>query len=259
MQSSGIAAHARRGAVLALLAVVLVANPLYVPHVTPDPSESDGGAVYEVHAVDPGNPDDRERIYRTVGDDGVLAVPEFVENDRDYDEPGPAVSVLYRALDDGSATASDPGVSRTLYNAVGGHQFVANETGLDAAFYRVTLTAADDGREAVDVTAERVDRATVLRTVLYADAERYEALFDHEQEVVDEAIASGHCTATDLGDLTRGAVVRDDTAYVFEHAGHVDSFRFATRSVVGFVLSALSVPVFLVALAFTALSFRRNG
>lgn len=254
-----MAAHARRGAVLALLAVVLVANPLYVPHVTPDPPESDGGTQYEVHAVDPGNPDDDELVYRTVGEERVLSVPEFVENDYDYDEPGPAASVLYRALDDGSATATDPAVSRTLYRAVGGHQFVANETGLDAAFYRVTLTAAANESDAIDVTAERVDRATVLRAVLYADAERYESLFDREQAIVDDAIEDGHCDATDLGDLTRGAVVRNDTAYVFEHAGHVDSFGFSTRGVVGFVLSALSVPVFLAALAFTALAFWRGG
>lgn len=253
-----MAAHARRGAVLALLAVVLVANPLYVPHVTPEPSESGSGTVYDVHAVDPGNPDDHELVYRTVGEERVLAVPEFVENDYDYDEPGPAAGVLYRALDDGSATATDPGVSRTLYNAVGGHQFVANGTGLDAAFYRVTLTAADDGSEAVDVTAERVDRATVLRAVLYADAERYESLFDREQEIVDDAIEDGHGDGSDLGDLTRGTLLRNDTAYVFEHMGHVDSFGFSTRGVVGLALSALSVPVFLAALAFTALAFRRG-
>lgn len=254
-----MAAHARRGAVLALLAVVLVANPLYVPHVTSDPPEADGGAVYEVHAVDPANSSDHETIYRTVGEERVLSVPEFVVNDHDYDEPGPAGSVLYRALDDGSATATDPGVSRTLYRAVGSHQFVANESGGSAAFYRVTLTAADNGSAAVEVTAERVDRATVIRTVLYADAERYESLFDYEQETVSEAIASGHGSATDLGDLTRGAVVRNDTAYVFEHAGHVDHFGFSTRGVVGLVLSALSVPVFLAALAFTALAYWRGG
>jgi len=252
-------AHARRGAVLALLAVVLVANPLYVPHVTPDPPESDGGTQYRVHAVDPGNASDHEQIYGAVGDDRVLTVSEFATSDYDYGEPGPAAAVLHEALDDGSATATDPVVARTLYRAVGDSEVVANETGVDAAFYRVSLTAAGEDGDAVDVAAEPVGRETAMRTMLYADAELYESLFEPQQQVVDEAIEAGHGAATDFGDLTRGAVVRNDTAYVFEHAGHVDSFRFATRGVLGLVLSALSVPVFLAALVLTALSFRRGG
>lgn len=254
--------RARRGAVLALLAALLLANPLYVGLFVDEP-ESRSPTGYTAVAIDPGNAADQRTVVQAVGGDEVLQVDGLAEaneyspyGDR-YRAPGDAAAVLRRARSDGSARTADADAAFTLRRVLANHRFVAATGGDARRYYRANLAETGNG---VRVTLSPVNRSTVARSVLHGDATLYTSLPRYQRETVDAVLAadeSGYRPYNDeFDELTDDVLVKGDTYYVFRAGIHVDDFGPTGRDLLSFGLYALGVLFALVAVVLAALSYR---
>lgn len=265
-----MSALARRGALLAVVAAVLLANPLYVGLVVDEPRERSPTG-YTATAVDPGNATDQRLLLREVGGDDVLELEAFAgTNDYQpygdaYRAPGEAAAVLRRAVDEGRTRADGDAVEFTLnralasyrYVAVGGRPGAEDET---ARYYRVRAEVADG---ATVVTATEVDRRAVVRYVFHRDARLYASLPDYQKETVRNVVADddyGYRPYNDeFVDLTGNVLVMDDAYYVFSTGVHADDFGPSTHGLVSGVLGLFGVLFLGAGAVLTVLSYRRSG
>jgi hypothetical protein len=263
------AATARRGAVLALVAVVLLANPIYVPHLV-DEDESQSGTSYGAFPVDPGNASDQRRIERAVGDDDVVDVAALADANEqavygdEYAAPEAAAAALERAIETGNASTSDADAAFTLRRVAAVHEFALADA--DArTYYRIDAgpagNATGDEAAAATVTAERASRGAVADFLVHRDAVLYASLPESQRAAVEEAIAAGDRgylpeDSEALWGLTDDIVVRDDTYYVVEPVAAVDDFGPSTRRLASLLLSGLGALAAVAALVLTARSYR---
>jgi hypothetical protein len=257
--------HARRAALLAIVAALLLANPLYVGAVVDEPpSRSPTG--YTATAVDPTNASDQRRLIRAVGGDDVVSVAELADANEyqphgdAYRAPGRAATLLRTAAADGAAHTDDADAGFTLHRVGASYRYVAVDGTNGTRYYRVGVGTTGGG---TTVTATAVDRATVARGVLYADARLYASLPAYQRETVDAVIAadeSGYRPYNDeFVDLTDDVLVKDDAYYVFSAGVHVDDFGPSRQWIVEALLTLLGLVSLVAAAVLTAVSFRREG
>jgi hypothetical protein len=257
--------RARRGAVLALVGALLLANPAYLGLVVDEPrSRSPTG--YTGTPIDPANASDQRTLLRTVGGDDVLSVDEFAGANEyspygdTYRAPRAAADALRRAVESGTATTDDPDAAFTLRRALANHRYVATGERDARQYYRADL---DDGDDGLTVTVTPVNRSTVARHVLYSDVVLYSGLPEYQRETVDEVVAAdelGYRPYNDeFGELTDQVVRKDGTYYVFETAIHADDFGPSTKGLLALLLAALGALSVLAGAALTGLSYRSGG
>lgn len=256
--------RARRGALLAILAAALLANPLYVGLIVDQPRERSPTG-YAATAVDPSTPEGRERILDAVGDDDVLAVHELADANEyspygdEYRASGAAAEALRRARDaDGDRARVDAeDAAFTLGRVAANHRFVW--FGEDRpAYYRLDVTRTDDGGAVVALA--RTNRSAVVEYLVRRDAVLYDSLPEYRRETVDAVIAadeSGYRPYDDgFYELTDRIVVKDGTYYVFRAAVHVDDFGFGPQAAASALLTLVGLVALLGAVGLTAWSFR---
>ncbi|MUV61318.1 hypothetical protein [Halobacterium sp. CBA1126] len=258
-----MSARARRAAVLALLAAVLLVNPVYVPHLV-DAEESASGTTYDASAVDLANAGDRERLVYAVGQDDVVDVNDLAEANEhavygdEYRVPEAAAGVLERATENGTASTSDADASFTLRRVAANHEFAV--VGDDSQrYYRID--AAASGNE-TSVTATEATREAVARYLVHHDAVLYASLPEHQRAAVDAVVEAGDTgympeSGERLWELTDSVVVRDDTYYVVQPSGVADDFGPSPRGFARLALNAVGALAFLAALVLTVLAYRR--
>lgn len=258
--------RARRGAALALVGALLLANPAYLGLVVDEPrSRSPTG--YTATAIDPANTSDQQTLLRTVGNDEVLVVDHLTRETGgdpyggEYRAPGAAADVLRRASTEGSATTTDADSTLTLRRLLANHRYVATGDRDARQYYRADL--ADDGDGGVTVTLAPVDRATVARHVLYRDVVRYSGLPPYQRETVDEVLAAprgGYRPYNDqFGELTDDVLLKDGTYYVFETGIHADDFGPSTKGALALLLGVAGALAVLAGAALTGLSYLGGG
>lgn len=263
-----MAARDRYAALLAVLAVVLVANPMYVGLGFSGGGESRSPTAYTATPVDPTNESNHDLLVFAVGDDDVVDVDEFANANEyaphgdEYRAPADAAAVLEDAVESGSAATSDADAAFTLRRVVAAHRYAA--AGDDPrSYYR--LDASTDG-DAVTVTAANASRTELVDYLVHRDAVLYTGLPEHQRDAVDAAIDAGSLEYRPVQDdhlaaLTDDVVVRDDAYYVVREAGHVDSFGPSMRDLVSLALTGLGWLAFLAAVVLLASSYvsaRRN-
>lgn len=263
------AATARRGAVLALVAVVLLSNPMYVPHLV-DEAESQSGTSYGAFPVDPGNYSDQERIERAVGEDDVVDVEglaganEHAVYGDEYEAPRAAAAVLERAIETGNASTGDADAAFTLRRVAAVHEFALADADT-RTYYRIDAEAsgnATGSTTAATVTAERVTRDAVADYLVHRDAVLYTSLPGYQRDTLDEAVEAGDRgylpqENEQLWELTDDVVVRNDTYYVVEPVAAVDDFGPSPRRTASLLLSGLGALAALAAVVLTARSYWR--
>jgi hypothetical protein len=262
-----MSARARRAAVLALVAVVLLSNSLYVGAlVGHSTSESHASTAYTATAVDPANASHHDNIVRAVGQDDVVDVDELgAANDYtryadEYRSAEAAAAVIRRAIESGgAANTSDPDTAFTLQRLAARHRYAVTNRSTAPTYYRIDAAAADG---VTSVTAEEVSSGTVAEYLVYRDARLYSGLPERQRDAVDETVSAGEhgyrpVEAEYLRNVADRVLVRDGTYYVFSVAGHADDFGFSARGVASLVLSALGTFAFLAAVLLTALSYAR--
>ncbi|MCG1004366.1 MULTISPECIES: hypothetical protein [Halobacterium] len=254
-----MSARARRAAVLALLAAVLLVNPLYVPHLADD-GDSRSANVYSTTAVDPADASGQATIIRALGDDGVVETTsltgEYAAQSDEYRASSPAAVVLERAIESGNASTNDTDTAFTLHRIAANHRYVVTDRDAAPPYYRIGVNATDN---TTTVSATAVDRETVARHLVHRDAVLYTSLSDRQRDAFDATVADpqGHRPAETglLDDLTGRVVVKDGTYYVLRHEGHVDSISLSPGGGLTFLLYGLGMFAFLAAFLLTVRSY----
>jgi hypothetical protein len=254
--------RATRGALLAIVAALLLANPIYVGLFV-DPPESRSPTGYAATAVDPANAADRGAILAALGDDEVLDVEELAgENEYSpygdrYRAPRRAAELLRRAAEDGTSRTDDADAAFTLRRVGAGYRYAAVGDGDSARFFRFSVGARDG---ATVVTTREVNRSTVAEYVVYSDARLYSSLPGYQRETVEKVIAAdegGYRPYNDeFHEVTDDLLVRNGTYYVFSAAVHADDFGPSARTLVELLLSLLGIVSLVAAAVLTALSYR---
>lgn len=255
--------RARRGAVLGLLAALLLANPLYVGLFVDAPRTRDPTG-YVATPVDPSNASDQQTIIRRLGDEEILDVGTLRAAASDsqetrYRAPGRALSVLRQARENGTARTSHETASFTLHRVIASHRYVTFPHDDPGQYYRVAI---EERNGAAVVTARPVDRATVARFLVYRDSRLYASLPTYQRETVDKVLAAEYSYRPyneEFEQLTDNLLIKDGTYYLFSTGIHADDFGISTRDLVSFGLSVLGALAFLAALGFTLLAARTDG
>lgn len=254
---STLATH-RRGATLAIVAAILLANPLYVGLFVeqPRPRSPTG---YAATAVDPSTEDGQDTLIQHLGSDEILEV-EFLEESRDaeqYRAPLRAAAVLRRARGNESVRVRDDAVALTLSRLGATSQFVTFHTDDPAAYYRFSVAQENDS---VVVRLERATREAVARFIFHQDSIRYASLPGYQRETVDRVLAAGDSGYRPSNDefvhLTDQVLLKGGTPYVFTERMHVDDFGVTARDLASGLLSALGFVLLLAAVIVTTLADR---
>lgn len=261
--------HARRGAVLAILAALLLANPLYLGLFVEEPRPRSPTG-YAATAVDPSTPDGQRTIIRALGSDDILDVDSLREANRyspygpRYRGPDGAVRALERARENGSARVSNETVGFTLGRVAASYEFVVfpedadGDSDGEVTYYRLEAYQAADGSTVV--TIDETTREAVARYILHQDAVLYSSLPRYQRESVENVLDAGQSGYRpyndEFVDLTDNVVVTDDSYYVFSATMHVDDFGPSARDLGGGLLYLLGFLALLVAAVSTWLSIR---
>lgn len=171
----------------------------------------------------------------------------------DYRAPNRTRAVLLAALEDGSATTTDPDARADLRAIDDEYAFVA--TSRDSTLRAVALSTEDG---TTTVTVEPASDEAVADAVRARAVYDYDALPAPEQETVDEILNAsrggdefdGYRPWSDepLPQASRFVVEKDGTDYVVRTVAHVDDFSFPDYIVLGVVASGLGVLSLLAAL-----------
>lgn len=251
-----MSSNAYRGALLGILAALLLVNPTYVGVVVDDP-ESRTPTGYTATEITLTNATDQRALITELGDDEVLDAEQFADaneyspyGDR-YRAPAEAAERLRTAAADGTATTDAADVRFTLQRIGANYRYLRLGDGDATRYYRFDVTGES---EQVVVAAEAVNRSTVARHVFYRDARQYSSLPGYQRETVDAVVTADDYyrpTNDEFHEVTRSVVVRDGQPYVFEAAIHVDDFGPSAKSLVSLALSGLGVLALFVSVAFT--------
>ncbi|MGB9964477.1 hypothetical protein [Halobacterium hubeiense] len=250
--------RARDAAVLALVAAVLLANPLYVPVLPADDSRS--ANVYSATTVDPAQASDHATIVRAVGEDDVVELAALTDEHAghagEYRRPVAAAVLLERAIEAGNATASDAETAFTLHRVTANYRYAVTDFGAGPRYYHIKATASDG---TTTVSAAAVDGETVAQHLIHRDAVRYSSLPERQRAAVDAVLADpdSHrpAHAGVFGDLTERVVAKDESYHVLEHEGHVDSIGGSPFGGPSVLLTGLGALAFLAALVLTVRSY----
>lgn len=253
--------RARRGAILALLAALLLANPLYVGLLVDEPRERSPTG-YRAVAVDPANPSDQQTIVRSLGAEEILDVGELTEEGNynpygaEYRARDGARAVIQRAQSNGTAVTTREDVAFTLHRIAANRRYVA--FGDDPVqYYRLSV---DDAGDETVVSLREVNRSTVAWSVVYADTRLYSSLPEYQRDTFERVVDAGEYGYRPYNDefheLTNTLVYRDGTHYLVQRGIHVDDFGPSTRGVVRALLTLFGMVTFLAAGVLTALAYR---
>lgn len=254
--------HARRGAVLAIIAAVLLSNPLYLGLFVEEPAPRSPTG-YTASRVDPATPEGQETIIRAVGSDEILDIDHLAEVNR-YSPHGSvyrgangSAVALRRARENGTTRVENGTVAFTLGRLAASYEFVAFHDDGDVRFYRFTVERTD-GTTVVSVT--NATRSAVARYILHQDVVLFTSLPEYQRETVTEVIQAdrnGYRPSNDeFVQLTDNVVLKGDTFYVFREGIHVDDFGPSTRDLASIVLYALGLLLLLAAVASVLLASR---
>ena len=257
---------ARRGAVLAIVAALLLANPLYVDLVVDEPRPRSPTG-YTATAVDPTNASDQRTIVTLLGNGEILPVDELAGANEyspygpKYRAPGRAAALLRRAIENDTARTATDSAAFTLGRVAANYRYVAVGDRDSTRFYRLSVEATE--RETI-VSAAEVNRSTVATFLVYRHARLYGALPGYQRDTVDRVIESGEDGYRPYNDefheVTDDLVVKDDTYYLFSASVHVDDFGPTAQTVVTLVLYLLGSASLAAAVFLTARSYRsRDG
>ena len=251
-----MSSNAYRGAVLGILAALLLVNPVYVGVVLDEP-ESKSPTGYTATEITPTDATDQRLLVTHLGDDEVVDVGQFADaneyahyGDR-YREPEEAAKRLRTAAEDGVVRADREDVRFTLERVGASYRYLRLGDGDATRYYRFAVDRAGD--ETV-VTAEAVNRSTVAQHVLSRDSRLYSSLPGYQKETVDAVIAADDYyrpTNDEFHEVARSVVVKDGRYYVFRASIHVDDFGFSTKSLVVLALRGLGVLSLFASVAFT--------
>lgn len=250
--------HARRGAVFAMLAAVLLANPLYIGLFVDEPRQR-SPVGYTAVAVDPASPEDQETIIAQLGDEEILDIDRLrgAEGER-YAAPTRAAEVLRQARDRGTTRTTGANVTFTLRRVEANHRYVVfPETG---RYYRF---AVERRNNTTVVTTTPVNQSDVAQFLVHRDIRRYSSLPEYQRETVRKVIESDRAGYRpyneEFTELTDALLRKDGTYYVFVQGIHVDDFGITTRDLLTAGLSALGVLSLLAGVLFTALAYREGA
>ena len=253
--------RARRAAILALLASLLLANPLYVGLFFEEPRHRSPTG-YSTKVIDPTIGPDAKVVIRELGDDEVLYVETLLDRSdynregSQYEAPMETAVLLQEAQVNTSVTTDREDVSFTLHRLDANFQFAAFDSADGTQFSRFEV---EERNGSTVVTTHTASRSAVAEYIVYDDARLYSALPGDEQRVVDKVISAEDYgyrpyEDEDFGHLIDDLVVKNGTYYVFVDAIHVDDFGFDVRTVASFLLYASGLVLFLIAAVLTALT-----
>ncbi len=257
-----MSSNAYRGALLGVLAALLLVNPAYVGLAVDDP-EPRSSRGYTATEVDPTNVTDQRLLVRRFGDSAVLSVDEFADANEyspygpRYRTPRESAALLRTATEEGTTGTDSDRVAFTLERVGASHRFL--RVGDDPAqYYRFDVTTED---ERTLVTTEAVNRWTVARHVFHANARLYSSLPGYQRETVDAVVAAEDYyrpTNDEFHEVTESVVVDGERYYVFSASVSVDDFGPSTRGLVSLVLSGLGALALLGSVAFTLEATRQR-
>lgn len=262
-----MSSNARRGALFAIVAALLLANPLYVGPLVNDPEQRTRIATgYTATAVDPTNASGQRTIITSLGDDEILEIEEFASvneysyyGDR-YRAPTEASALLRRATENGTVRTGNGTVAFTLARIAADYRFLAISGGESVRYFRFDVVTGDGAV----VTATPVNQSSVAWYIVYSDTRLYTSLPDYQRETIEKVIDANEYGYRPYNDgfvhLTDELVLKNDTYYVFSPAIHVDDFDVGAmvEAVLKLVLSLFGGLSLLAAVAFTTLSYRER-
>ena len=258
--------NAYRGAVLGIVAALLLANPAYVGLVMNEPRERSPTG-YTATAITPTNASDQRTVVNRLGEEEVLTIAQLEDANEyspygpRYEAPGRAADSLRTAVETGTARTTGDDVTFTLRRVGANYRYLRTHGDeSDAARYHRFDVARVNGSTVVTTT--RVNRSTVAQYLVYKDARLYTALPEYQRETVDEVIAAdeyGYRPYNDeFHEITESVVVKDGTYYVFTVGVHVDDFGPSTKTVVSLLLAALGTLALVASIVFTLLATRER-
>lgn len=250
---------ARIGAVLAILAALLLANPMYAGLFTENRERQPTG--YAAVPVDPSTSDDQRAIVQQLGTDEILHVASMEDGygspyGRTYRAPRRAGSLLRQARTAGNASTTAHATSRTLHRIAANYEFVVFEKNDEPSYYRIRIATQSNGTV---VSLTPADLSAVAAYVVDSDAILLSSLPSYQRETfrkLKDAGEYGYRPYSDeVHDMTDNLVVQDDTYYLLEERIHVDDFNILPALVrLGF--TGLGIVLLLGAVLSTAKSFR---
>lgn len=247
--------HAQRGAILGILAALLLANPLYMSFLFADGSER-SDMVYRAEEITLSNSTDRDILITRLGDEEVLEYQKFERlrytSSERFARPQRIAKLLRDARSGNTLSIDHPTVRSDFRYIKFNYRYVRFE---EDQLYRLNITQSDS---TTLLRLAQVDETTVATYLAVKDRLLYDGLSSRQQEVVDNIIHHGDAyqpLEIEARPPTERLIWKDGTYYLIY--GSDDGFSINTLPfLVSVGLSVLGAVALLGAVGFTTLSFR---